>query len=154
MEDLPDRPEAYTITLSHEYKWEVAARWPNESAAKRLYPWRKAFDAAKANTDEGGIGQTTPVGMYASGRVVALDLYDLSGNVWEWCRNLYDKPESELDAKEVDVRTSDRRVVRGGSFDNDRLGARAAFRLDGSPGNRDGDLGFRVVVVRRSPSHQ
>jgi len=154
MRELSGRPEAYIISLPHEYEWEVAACWPNESAAERLYPWGREFDAAKANTDEGGIGQTTPVGMYPSGRNEALDVYDLSGNVWEWCRNLYHKPESELDLEEVDVRTSDWRVLRGGSFYDDRDFARAASRSLNFPDYRNGNNGFRVVVVRRSPSHQ
>ncbi|RME02281.1 MAG: NACHT domain-containing protein, partial [Bacteroidetes bacterium] len=155
MGDLPGSSEAYIISLPHEYEWEVAARWPNESAAERLYPWGKAFDAAKANIDESGIGQTTPVGMYPSGRNAALDLYDLSGNVWEWCRNLYDKPDSELDTEEIDVRARGRRVVRGGSFFGNRRGVRAAYRSSSlNPHDRFNFYGFRVVVVRRSPSHQ
>ncbi|RME06715.1 MAG: hypothetical protein D6816_07410 [Bacteroidetes bacterium] len=153
MGELPGSPEAYIISMPHEYEWEVAARWPNESSAERLYPWGKAFDAAKANTDEGGIGQTTPVGMYPSGRNAVLDLYDLSGNVWEWCRNSYDKPESELDTKEVDVRARGGRVVRGGSFVSSARAARAASRDGDLPDDRNGNYGFRVVV-RRSPSHQ
>ncbi|MBK8934515.1 MAG: SUMF1/EgtB/PvdO family nonheme iron enzyme [Chloroflexi bacterium] len=137
------------IRLPHEVEWEVAARWPDG----RFYPWGNAFDSHKANTREAGISLTTAVGMYPSGRNEALELYDLSGNVWEWCRNRYDKPESDLATDEVDI-SSDSRVLRGGSWDNDLDFARAASRSIGGPGSRAGPDGLRVVVVRFSPSHQ
>ncbi|MCP4428153.1 MAG: SUMF1/EgtB/PvdO family nonheme iron enzyme, partial [Chloroflexi bacterium] len=72
------------IALPHEYEWEAAARWMGDGINGRFYPWEGEFDANKANTDEGGIGQTTAVGLYPSGKNTALGLYDLSGNVWEW----------------------------------------------------------------------
>jgi hypothetical protein len=101
-----------TITLPHEYEWEIAARWPDG----RYYPWGNEFDSGKANTREGKIAdQTTAVGLYPSGKNAALDLYDLSGNVWEWCRNRYGKPESDLDPERVDMGRASR-VLRGGSW--------------------------------------
>ncbi|MCP5191422.1 MAG: SUMF1/EgtB/PvdO family nonheme iron enzyme, partial [Pseudomonadales bacterium] len=121
----------YEITLPHEYEWEVAARWPNSDAADRLYPWGPEFDAAKANTDEGGIGQTTAVGIYLAGRNAALGLYDLSGNVWEWCRNKDDNPDDEA------VDGSDAwRVLRGGSWLSSAGLARAASRAYDAPAPR------------------
>lgn len=136
-----------TITLPHEYEWEVAARWPDG----RFYPWGNEFDGDKANTDEGKIGQTTAVGLYPSGKNAALDLYDLSGNVWEWCRNRDGNPESDLDSERVYMGSASR-VLRGGSWLNARYSARAAYRNDNivAPGHG----GFRVVlVVVRPPSH-
>jgi len=139
----------YEITLPHEYEWEVAACWPNEAAQERIYPWGAEFDAAKANTGEGDkVGQTTAVGMYPSGKNTALELYDLSGNVWEWCRNKYKKPGDDT----VDD-SGDWRVLRGGSWLDFASFVRAAFRNDFNPGNRYYFIGFRVVVVRRPPSH-
>ncbi|MBK6325574.1 MAG: SUMF1/EgtB/PvdO family nonheme iron enzyme [Chloroflexi bacterium] len=132
------------IRLPHEVEWEVAARWPDG----RFYPWGNTFDSHKANTREAGISLTTAVGLYPSGRNEALELYDLSGNVWEWCRNKYDPPE----AVEVDE-SGDSRVVRGGSWNHNRGLARAACRDYRVPVDRF-DFGFRVVVVRFSPSHQ
>ena len=132
----------YKITLPHEYEWEVAARWPNSEVAGRLYPWGPKFDAAKANTSGGGIRQTTAVGIYPAGRNVALGLYDLSGNVWEWCRNKYDKSKDEA------IDGSDAwRVLRGGSWYDPADDARAAARLVNSPASRYHYYGFRLVVV-------
>jgi energy-coupling factor transporter ATP-binding protein EcfA2 len=133
------------IRLPHEYEWEVAARYPDS----RSYPWGDEFDKEKANTNEGGIGQTTAVGLYPSGKNPALELYDLSGNVWEWCRNKYDDPDDDA----VDE-SGAWRVRRGGSWLDLDYYARAAARPYPSPGYRGYGLGFRVVVVRRSPSHQ
>ncbi|MCA9873664.1 MAG: SUMF1/EgtB/PvdO family nonheme iron enzyme [Anaerolineales bacterium] len=152
-EPLTGDLKQYTITLPHEYEWEVAARWPNEGVQQRIYPWGPEFDAAKANTNEGGIGQTTAAGLHPSGKNTALDLFDLSGNVWEWCRNRYYKPESELEPEVVYINT-DSRVLRGGSWVSSQVYARAASRRYDDPGLRSDSGGFRVVVVRFSPSHQ
>ncbi len=133
------------IRLPREVEWEVAARYPDGVS----YPWGNTFDSEKANTDEGGVGQTTAVGSYPAGKNSALNLYDLSGNVWEWCANKYKTPDDVA----VD-RSNDTRVLRGGSwydFDNP---ARAASRYSLTPGPRHDAVGFRVVVVRRSPSYQ
>jgi formylglycine-generating enzyme required for sulfatase activity len=148
----PDEVEKYVLTLAHEYEWEVAARWPNEAVQERIYPWGTEFEAEKANTSEGGISQTTAVGIYPSGKNAALGLYDLSGNVWEWCRNRYDEPDGDQDPDKIDM-GSGRRVVRGGSWDGNSSLARAAIRLQSHPDGRYFGLGFRVVLVLRSPSH-
>lgn len=149
---LTGDPKQYTITLPHEYEWEVAARWPNEAVQARIYPWGPDFDAARANTNEGeSVGGTTAVGMYPSGKNAALDLYDLSGNVWEWCRNRYSKPEGDMDPTQVDM-GGDSRVLRGGSWNVNQNPAHAAYRFNGAPVNRNLNGGFRVVVVR-PPSH-
>ena len=132
----------YEITLPHEYEWEVAARWPKSDMVGRIYPWGPEFDAAKANTREGGIGQTTAVGMYPAGRNAALGLYDLSGNVWEWCRNKYKNPDDEA----VDG-SGAWRVLRGGSWFSGADDARAASRYDLTPAHRSSLFGFRLVVV-------
>ena len=148
----PDEVKKYVITLPHEYEWEVAARWPNKDMQERIYPWGPEFEPTKANTSEGGIRQTTAVGMYPSGKNAALDLHDLSGNVWEWCRNRYDEPDGDQDPEKIDMGSS-WRVLRGGSFFGDRSLARAGFRYQLPPDGRSNHDGFRVVV-RRPPSHQ
>ena len=149
----PDEVKKYVITLPHEYEWEVAARWPNKTVQERIYPWNGKFEAEKANTSEGGIRQTTAVGIYSSGKNAALDLYDLSGNVWEWCRNRYDEPDGDQDPEKIDMGSS-RRVVRGGSWPDYSYYARAAYRVRNRPDGRGNSFGFRVVLVLRSPSHQ
>ncbi len=130
------------IDLPHEYEWEVAARYPDG----RFYPWGNTWDVARANTDEGGIGRTSAVGIFPQGANPTLGLYDLSGNVWEWCRNKFDQPDDDA----VDA-SGARRVARGGSWYVSQYGARAAYRGHVHPYFRLDDLGCRVV--RRPPSH-
>jgi formylglycine-generating enzyme required for sulfatase activity len=135
------------VDLAHEYEWEVAARY----ADAHFYPWGGDFDADRANTREGGVGQTTAVGLYAKGRHAALDLYDLSGNVWEWCRNRYNDPDEEWLGKDPVDGSDDGRVVRGGSWSLNQNLARSASRHFYHPASRFSPFGFRVVV-RRPPS--
>ena len=133
----------YEVDLPHEYEWEVVARYPDG----RFYPWGNEFDSYKTNTFEGvQIRQTSAIGLYPSGKNEALDLYDLSGNVFEWCRNQYEH------VTETAV-NNERRVLRGGSWASvNQDGTRAAFRYDLNPGSRFSYYGFRVVV-RRPLSH-
>lgn len=123
---------SYTVELPHEYEWELAARWPDG----RFYPWGNEFDAARANMREGNnVGKPTSVGLYPHGANAKLNLYDLSGNVWEWCWNEYYKGGNQ-------------RVLRGGSWDSYFSGTRTTARFRDVPGARGNDYGFRVVVRR------
>jgi hypothetical protein len=130
----------YAVDLPTEYEWEVAARYPDGC----FYPWGNEFDATKANTGEGErVGRTSPVGMYPDGANEALELYDLTGNVWEWCRNKYEQPE------DLTVDSSGaRRVLRGGSWSSIQGIARSADRAYNPPADRSSGYGFRLVVCR------
>jgi formylglycine-generating enzyme required for sulfatase activity len=143
---LTGNPEQYVITLPHEYEWEIAARWPNEDIQERIYPWGKQFDAAKANTQEIGVGRPTAVGIFPSGRNAVLDLYDLSGNVWEWCRNRYDEPNEDQVINNIRM-DENRRTVRGGSWINGSGSVCAVSRKELPPKVRNLIYGFRVVIV-------
>ncbi|MGB1251418.1 MAG: NACHT domain-containing protein [Candidatus Promineifilaceae bacterium] len=133
-----------TVDLPLENEWEVAARYPHN----KRYPWGSdQFDSLKANTGEGdSIGQTTAVGLYPSGKNETLNLYDMSGNIWEWCRNKY----NDLTAINIDP-SGDHRTLRGGSWYDHVIFARAAARTDSHPNFCFNSLGFRVCV-RRPPS--
>jgi hypothetical protein len=125
----------YEIRLPDEWQWQWAAQ---SAQTDFVYPWGPEWREGLANTQESGIGRTTAVGMYLGGRSEQ-GIYDLAGNVWEWCRNLYDDP------KGTEPGAGGSRVVRGGSWDFDRGGARAVDRDDLRPFFRYVDLGFRVV---------
>jgi len=73
---------------------------------------------------------------------------DLSGNVWEWTGSLYRPYPYQADDDRENPHDGDvRRVVRGGSWNYSRGGARCAFRSNYHPGARVAYLGFRVLCV-------
>ncbi len=135
----------YEVRLPHEHEWEVAARYGHG----KVYPWGSdVFDQTKLNVDK-TVGQTTAVGLYPTGRQPELDLYDMSGNVWEWCQNKYEEPEVMAVNESLA-----RRVLRGGSWNDPQDDARVAYRVNVRPSYRGTNVGLRVVrVLRRPLSH-
>ncbi len=145
-----------TYRLPTEAEWEYAARGGKKSRGYRY--------AGSNNLDEvgwydgnyqkgksyGAEGTTHPVGQKKPNE---LGLYDMSGNVWEWCRDWYDENYYEAcEAKGV-VRNpqgpskGSNRVNRGGRWNDFARRCRASFRYFWYPGSRDSYLGFRLVRV-------
>ncbi len=133
--------------LPTEAEWEAAVR----GGGTRLHPWGNRFDASRANTIEGRVLSTTPVGVYPQG-VGRLELWEGAGNVWEWTSSLYQPyPYRAGDGRE-DPSASGRRVVRGGSWGNNKRPARCASRAPTPPDYFDDSNGFRVVFPGSPPS--
>ena len=132
------------IDLPTDEEWELAARGPKG----RRFAWGSEDpgkgDEARANHKwrDGSVGHPTPVGAFPRGNQGRL--LDLTGNVWEWCRDPYTEDGRPERLKPADLRGA-RRVLRGGSWTTRPRSLRCAFRDRLRPVDRDQNLGFRVV---------
>jgi hypothetical protein len=140
------KKEGREYRLPSDEDWSVAVRLPKESGATpseksgqaKVYPWGVAWPPPKGAGNYGSslsvdeYERTSPVGSFAAN---GLGIYDLGGNVFEWCEDWYDSK------KEF-------RVLRGASWgDDDSFDLRSSYRGGGHPGYRNVSYGFRVVMV-------
>ena len=137
-----------TVRLPMEAEWEYACRagsttrfcFGDSDDELGAYAWYEdnAWD----------VGEKYPHSV-AKKKPNAWGLYDMHGNVWEWCRDWYDE---DYYGKSPGVdpegpRSGSARVLRGGSWDYAPCGCRSAGRGGLNPSNANGGLlGFRVVV--------
>ncbi|MFI5453905.1 MAG: SUMF1/EgtB/PvdO family nonheme iron enzyme [Isosphaerales bacterium] len=131
--------------LPTEAEWEYACR----ATSTTLYPF--GDDASMLGEHGWSAGnsdrKTHPVGQKLPN---AWGLYDMLGNVWEWCADWYDGKyyASSPPADPSGAPEASHRVFRGGGWFYFPRFCRPAFRFRGTPGSRYGDLGFRVAAVQ------
>ena len=94
-------------------------------------------------------GKTTEVGTFAPN---AWGLYDMHGNVWEWCSDWYDRNYYDISAEVTDPKGPDdgtERIIRGGSWKTTPQLLRSANRSSDKPVRKDYDCGFRIVLPKK-----
>jgi len=150
--------QRYRLPTDAEWSLAVGLQEPGQGTPKEkdgkvkgVYPWgtewpppggagNYADGAAKRRFSswtvieryEDGYATTSPVGSFGANR---FGLFDMGGNVWQWCEDWYDSIQASP-------------VLRGGSWRSDGPNSPlSSYRDYGTPGRRDGCIGFRVVLA-------
>jgi formylglycine-generating enzyme required for sulfatase activity/nucleoside phosphorylase len=143
------RKEGVTYRLPTEAEWEYACRAGSTTRYCFGDDAGKLGDFAWFDGNSGGT--THPVGEKPANN---FGLYDMHGNVWEWCSDRYaadyyqHAPRVSLDPQGPSAETAPVRVYRGGGWFIVPRYCRSAARIRFGPANRYGDLGFRVARVQ------
>jgi formylglycine-generating enzyme required for sulfatase activity/TolB-like protein len=127
--------------LPTEAEWEWAAKGGGKDSMVYEYSGSNSVDGV-AWYDDNSEYQTHPV---KTKRANSLGLYDMSGNVREWCWDRYGSYSSGSQTDPAGVAGSSSRVMRGGSWCDDTQGVRSAYRGNNTPSGRVFDFGFRLV---------
>ncbi|MGH9840269.1 MAG: SUMF1/EgtB/PvdO family nonheme iron enzyme [Blastocatellia bacterium] len=137
-----------TFRLPTEAEWEMACR--AGSTGKYCFGNDEKLLGEYAWYYENADGKTHPVGQKKPN---VWGLFDMHGNVWEWCADKYsDEYYAECERQGVVFdpqisATGSYRVSRGGEWDYYAAHCRSAIRYENAPGDRGDSLGFRLVRV-------
>ena len=130
-----------TFRLPTEAEWEYAARGGKKSRGYQYSGSNNLSDVAWNINNSGS--KTHAVG---SKQANELGIYDMTGNVWEWCQDWYGKYSSSSKTNPTGANRGSKRVGRGGSWIFNLLACRSSYRGYGSPDNRLNYVGLRLVL--------
>jgi len=142
--------EGKTYRLPTEAEWEYSCR----AGTKTTFIFGDSLNTDEANWNGGLPYDTevtgtflirpTAVGSYPPN---AWGLYDMHGNVWQWCQDWFDEKYYDDSAAEDPQGPANglRRVIRCGSWDGGAVGCRSAYRSYDEPTVRNANLGFRLL---------
>lgn len=129
--------------LPTEAEWEYAARGGNKSKGYKYSGSNRIDDVAWY---DGNSGSTTHE--VATCYPNELGLYDMSGNVWEWCSDMYGDYSSSSQTNPRGPSSGSDRVGRGGSWSSNAQNCRVSDRDCSDPDLHNDSLGFRLVFDR------
>lgn len=138
-------PQGYKFRLPTEAQWEYAARGGKKDRPSLFagsdYLGEVAWYNGNSNSSTHPVKTKDPN---------ELGLYDMSGNVWEWCADWYSSSyySNSPNNNPKNLSSGSSRVNRGGGWNGSAAGCRVAYRSGRSPGHRYGILGFRLVLVQ------
>ena len=127
--------------LPTEAEWEYAARGGPPSKQNFVYSGSDKIDDV-AWYDGNSDNKTHPVGQKKAN---ALGLFDMSGNVWEWCSDWFGDYSAENKRNPKGPDSGSNRVFRGGSWYLSASLCRVAYRNNNTPEGRDNSIGFRLA---------
>ena len=127
--------------LPTEAQWEYAAKGGNGTPGNYTYAGSNTVGAIAWYGGNSG-GKTHEVEMKQPN---SLDIYDMSGNVWEWCWDWYGNYSSGAQTNPVGAGSGGYRVSRGGSWGSGAPYARSVIRLEFKPDKKSNNIGFRLV---------
>lgn len=139
-----DESDVETDALANGYRLPSEAQWEyaaGNGPEHTKYSWGNEFLQGKdgGNIDDDyssdGFAYTAPVKSFTANR---FGLYDMSGNVWEWCNDWYEDYSEDAQVNPAGPLRGSRRVRRGGGWDGDPRFCRVANRFHWSPGTRYG----------------
>ena len=142
--------------LPTDAEWEYAARGGikrrDTPKGDPAYQYAGSFNIEHVGWCYKNSGrETKPVGLKLPNE---LEIYDMSGNVWEWCWDLWEADFFKNSARTnpVNIRNGSGRVLRGGSWSQDSVSSRAAYRGNYSPDDSSSLYGFRLSLGLHSTS--
>ena len=126
--------------LPTESQWEYAARGGSKSQGNKYSGSNTLSEVGWFRENSGG--KTHPIGQKQANE---LGLYDMSGNVWEWCSDWYGGYNSSSETDPIGSWSGSSRVFRGGGWNDGSRNCRTSFRNRNTPTNCYSDLGLRLV---------
>ena len=132
-----------TFRLPTEAEWEYAARGGNKATTQTLYSGSNTIGDVAWYDGNSSSSTHAVAGKSAN----ALGLYDMSGNVWEWCNDWYGSYSSGAQTDPTGPSSGSFRVLRGGSWFRDATGCRVAYRYGISVSSRYYYNGMRLALT-------
>ncbi|MEM6776863.1 MAG: formylglycine-generating enzyme family protein [Planctomycetota bacterium] len=147
------KADGNTYRLPTEAEWEYACRartstiysFGDESSQMEHYGWIADNSHSIGESYAHRVAQQKPN---------PWSLFDMHGNVWEWCSDRYQNDYYTVSTKinPLGPELGDTRVIRGGSWRSSDTHARSTFRFGIDPSSAENDLGFRVVMELTEPT--